>query len=129
MRRIPPLPQDIDAQVEWFHDLAAAASSNACEALDMAVRAALESFMEAHLPGHGLPDGMDGGALIDAIKKLRANEISWNRALMSSMVDADDQFRAGVAERACKTLTDFAATCPWTLFAQAARDQSTHYAP
>jgi hypothetical protein len=125
MRRIPPLPQDIDAQVEWFHDLAATASSGACEALDIAVQGSLESFMEAHLPGHGLPEG----TLVDAIKKLRANEISWNRALMSSMIDADDQCRAGDAERACKTLTDFAATCPWTLFAQAARDQSTHYAP
>jgi hypothetical protein len=125
MRRIPSLPQDIDAQVEWFHDLAATASSGACEAIDIAVRAALESFMEVHLPGHGLPEG----TLVDAIKKLRANEISWNRAVMSSMIDADDQFRAGDAERACKTLADFAATCPWTLFAQAARDQSAQYAP
>ena len=129
MRRIPPLPQDTDAQVEWFHDLAETAASGACDAIDIVVRTSLETFMEAHLPGHGLPEALDSAALIDAIRKLRANETSWNRVLMSAMIDADDQFRAGGAEKACKTLTDFAATCPWTLFAQAARDQSTHYAP
>ena len=129
MRPIPILPSDIDDQVGWFHDLAAGLPSGGDRVFDSQVRASLNTFIGTHLPDHAWPDGMDDNELADAIGQLRENESSWNRALQSAIIVADGRFREGSPVRAQKALTDFAATCPWKLFAQIALDQSTHYAP
>lgn len=126
MRDPSALPRDSDAQVAWFHDLAAEVSDGLSE-LDAATRACLVQFVEAHLLGHPFSGAESESELIEIIRDLRANELAWNRALQAAILRADDAFGGGDAPRARQELEKFSRECPWRFFSEVALDQASQY--
>lgn len=126
MSTTPNLPEDPDAQVGWFHDLAEEVSAGRA-VFNSTARDSLARFLEVFLPGHLLSGGETDRELEEIVRDVRENEVAWNRALQRAIVGSHDAFDAGNPSRAVGVLAEFARECPWTSFAQIALDQAALY--
>jgi hypothetical protein len=98
MSTTPQFPDDLDAQVAWFHDLAedvragrAVVNSTTCESLGR--------FLAVFLPEHPLSGCETGREIEEAVRDVRENEVAWNRALQRAIIESHDTFDAGNAGR------------------------------
>ena len=127
MQPFPSLPEDRDEQVEWFHDLASLVEAGRVNLGELVLRTEISEFVTQHLPSHTLPVGMTDAECMNAVRILRENESSWNRALMRAISEACDLAASGEPQRAAEDLRAFASICPWVLFAEVAMNQASHF--
>ena len=124
MSLFPALPEAREAQFEWFHALAHSLKAGTCGPVPASVRSDMLRFTSQNLPGEAFPDTSDEQSFIDAVQRLRSNEVAWNKALQAAIVDACEKAEAGARKTAAEDLERLASTCPWELFAAVARDQA-----
>lgn len=121
------LPFSTDAQVEWFHNLAALPEAELRIAANSGLQQLFAEFVAAHLPGHSPPAELSPQEFASAVSHLRANERRWNRALQWAIIEADDHSKRQESGQAVRLLQAFAAQCPWARFREVAMNQSTYY--
>jgi hypothetical protein len=122
----PRLPDEPDAQVRWFHDLAEEVRAGRAT-FNSTTRDSLGRFLGVFLPGHPLSGGETEGELGEVVRDVRENELAWNRSLQRAIVSSHDAFDAGNSGQAIGILEEFARKCSWTCFAQIALDQAALY--
>lgn len=116
-----------DSLTGWFHSLA----ENTPDALATLASQKNIDLLRLHVsrstPDYLLPETLEPSEFAETVLAFRQNESSWNRATMAALIKADDLFKAGSAIAASESLKAFAASCPWSLFKEAALNQATHY--
>ena len=128
MSQLPSLPEDRDAQFEWFRSAVQLLREQGTSAVSETMRAGLDQFTLTNLPEHSFPAGLDQQAFAAEVLKLKDNDTSWNRALQSALVAAYDQAGAGGHRNAAEDLEAFARTCQWALYAEVARTEAERIA-
>lgn len=121
--------EEVSAQFEWFHQLAALPPDELAQQASPANQDAFAAFVLAHLPGNEAPPNRSPEEFVTLILQLRHSEKRWNQALMAALIEADDLFKAGDPSKAASQLQSFADGCPWQTFQQVALDQSSRYMP
>ena len=128
MSQLPSLPEDQDAQFEWFRLVVQLLREQGASAVSETMRAGLDRFTRTNLPEHSFPAGLEQQAFAAEVLKLKDNDTSWNRALQSALVAAYDKAGAGEHLSAVEDLEAFARTCPWALYAEVARTEAERVA-
>ncbi len=116
-------------QVEWFHQFSKQPVDQLALQATEENRALFVRYVSTSLPNHTPPECQSPEEFARTVVALRENERQWNRALMSALIRADDQWKAKKWESAAATLQSFAESCPWKLFEEVARDQACNYRP
>jgi hypothetical protein len=127
MPTLTQLPKDRSDQFEWFHALAKTIEAGTLSVSAVALTREVAEFVAQHLPGYAFPLTSTDVEFIEAVRTLRENEKAWNRRLMQTLIEADDQAKAGSTQIAAESLRNFAANCPWALFAEVATNQARHF--
>lgn len=118
---------DRDSLTEWFHELAKLGQNELRDQVSSNNLDKLRAHIERSVPEYGLPSDLTKERFAEVVHELRKNESAWNRAAMASLIKADDLFKDGLAYEAVQELHSFAASCPWSLFKEAALNQATQY--
>jgi hypothetical protein len=128
MVQIPPLPEDKDAQFEWFRSVVEVLRSPGEGKITDNTRRGIQGFAATHLPGHSFPDCPLDEDFAQEVLKLKDNDSSWNKALQSALVRAYENAESGNSRSAAQALESFATGCPWVLYAQVARNAAAQIA-
>lgn len=120
---------ELSQQVEWFHQFSKQPVDQLALQATEENRALFVQYVSTCLPNHTPPEGQSPEEFARDVVDLRENERQWNRALMSALILADDQYKAKKWQSAVATLQSFAESCPWRLFEEVARDQACNYKP
>jgi hypothetical protein len=116
-----------DELVEWFHAFAMQPAESIAAQASHSNQSLLARYVARSLPGHPLGDIMSAEDFAEAVQDIRNSERDWNHALCEALVRAENLALAQGPQAARMSLEGFAASCPWSPFAQVARDQATHY--
>jgi hypothetical protein len=120
---------ELSAQTEWFHEFAKQSVDQIALQANEANRSLFARYATTSLPNHSPPEGQSPEEFARTVHELRENERQWNRALMSALIKSDDLYKAKDRKGAISVLESFAASCPWELFQEVARDQAFNYKP
>lgn len=112
------------ASIGWFHQLAELDRDEIARRCSPENLARLQDHLALCLQGAEPPGIMEPAQFAETVLDLRSNERDWNRATMAAIIRADDLMLAGQTEEAVQVLLAFAASCPWTLFRETAKNQA-----
>lgn len=114
-----------DVSVDWFHQLAGGDRDEIARRFTPESLARFQAHVALYLEGAEVPRIRTPEQFAETVLDLRANESGWNRATMSAIIQADDLLLAGQTEEAVQVLLTFAASCPWLLFREVAKNQAS----
>lgn len=120
---------ELSAQTEWFHAFAKQSPDQIALQANEANRSLFSRYATTSLPNHRPPEGQSPEEFARTVHELRENERQWNQALMSALVKSDDLYKSKDHQNAVAVLESFAASCPWQLFQDVARNQASNYKP
>jgi hypothetical protein len=116
-----------DQEIEWFHSFSEQPAAAIAEQAKEANRERVAAFVASNLPDFSLPLKLSAEQFAEAVRELRENKSQWNRSLMGALIRADDLVASLGACAAAASLESFAASCPWMLYAEVARNQAAQY--
>ena len=120
---------ELSAQAEWFHEFAKQSIDQIALQANETNRALFARYVATSLPNHSAPENQPPEEFARTVHELRENETQWNRALMSALIKSGDLYDSHDRQSAVSVLESFAASCPWQLFQEVARDQASNYKP
>ena len=120
------LPEGRDGQFEWFRTVVQQLRTTGVGAVTVALRQDMGRFAESNLPGHAFPHLESDEEFVEQVLKLKDNDLVWNKALQTTLLRSYDFEAPTARENSVRELNEFAATCPWALYAEIARFRAEH---